>query len=399
MATVVKGEKSAPCLHRYRGRNGAAMAVCRGGRDLSGQSVRNRPILSAFEADSQAAGPRAGRSQEIFARMFDVAISQLTTIRWELEQELAHFTEHGFSAVSLWRPKVSDAGIDGTAAALTRTGMRVSSLQWAGGFTGSDGRSFRESVADGAEAIAAAAALAGCDGSGGPAPAVVVHSGCRGGHTRSHASRLLAEAVSAMTPLAERSGVRLAVKPVHSAAACGCSFLTDLEATLDLVESFATPTVGLALDLWQFADFPGFGGLVTRLARAAAVVQVADRCGAPAVEADRLPAGSGCLPLERRVVELRAAGYRGCFEFDPVGESVEMLGYAGTLHDTRRVADAWAGRLADLLPVELLPAEGGRPEVARPDVVRVDSGRASYLAPAAAGSRRSQASSQTVSRG
>jgi sugar phosphate isomerase/epimerase len=336
--------------------------------------------------------------------MFDVAISQLTTIRWELAQELAHFTEHGFSAVSLWRPKVSDAGIDGTAAALARTGMRVSSLQWAGGFTGSDGRSFRESVADAAEAIATAAAIAGVDAAGGMAPAVIVHSGCRGGHTRSHAARLLADAVATLTPIAERSGVRLAVKPVHPRAACGCSFLTDLAATLDLVEAFGTPTVGLAVDLWQFADFPGFEGLLPRLARAAAVVQVADRCGPPAAEADRLPAGSGCLPLERLVAGLRAAGYRGCFEFDPVGENVEMLGYAGTLHDTRRVADTWAGRMPELVPVDdLLPA-GGRPEgnpAERATAERTAAERTApgYLAPAAAGSRRSQASSQTVSRG
>jgi sugar phosphate isomerase/epimerase len=352
--------------------------------------------------------------------MFDVATSQLTTIRWELDQELAHYTEHGFSTVSLWRPKVSDTGIDATVAALARSGMRVSSLQWAGGFTGSDGRSFRESVADAAEAITTAAALAAAapaDESGAVVPpAVVVHSGCRGGHTRSHASRLLAEALSATAPLAERAGVRLAVKPVHPRAACGCSFLTDLAGTLDLVESFASPHVRLALDLWQFADFAGFDGLLPRLAQVAAVVQVADRCGPPSPEADRLPAGSGCLPLERIISELWAAGYRGCFEFDPVGESVEMLGYAGTLHDTRRVADAWALHLAaDVSPTSMVLNDTATPGAVIPgsalpgavptdatatDLRRTEAGRiAGYRAPATAGSRRSQASSHTVSRG
>jgi sugar phosphate isomerase/epimerase len=335
--------------------------------------------------------------------MFDVATSQLTTIRWELDQELAHYTEHGFSAVSLWRPKVSDTGVDATVAALARSGMRVSSLQWAGGFTGSDGRSFRESVADAAEAITTAAALAAAAAAAasGPhvPPAVVVHSGCRGGHTRSHASRLLAEALAAIAPLAEREGVRLAVKPVHPRAACDCSFLTDLAGVLELVEAFASPGVGLALDLWQFADFTGIEALLPRLAQAAAVVQVADRCGPPAPEADRLPAGSGCLPLERIIGGLWRAGYRGSFEFDPVGESVEMLGYAGTLHDTRRVADAWARHLVADVPVTV-PLE---PLLADPlpiDLRRAEAGRIpGYRAPAAAGSRRSQASSHTVSRG
>jgi len=364
--------------------------------------------------------------------MFDVAISQLTTIRWNLEQELAHVTEHGFTTLSLWRPKVSDAGISGTAAALARSGIRVSSLQWAGGFTGSDGRSFRESVADAADAIATAAALAAASRPDGRStaqpPAVVVHSGCRGGHTRSHAARLLGDAIAVMIPRAEREGVRVALKPVHPRAAGGCSFLTDLEAAIGLVESFGSSHVGLALDLWQFADSAAFDRLLPRLAKIAAIVQVADRWGPPAADADRLPAGAGCLRLERVIGELWAAGYRGWYEFDPVGESVEMLGYAGTLHEIRQVADAWSGRLAACRPsVRGAAMAGGSPAMpsrameARPMEARAtdmqpfaqesfaqdavgesvdgDGGRVGYRAPAGAGVRRSQASSHTVSRG
>ena len=37
--------------------------------------------------------------------MLDVAMSQVTTARWELPRELAHVTEHGFPALA---PKSSD---------------------------------------------------------------------------------------------------------------------------------------------------------------------------------------------------------------------------------------------------------------------------------------------------
>ena len=83
-------------------------------------------------------------------RMIDVAISQLTTARWELSQEVACFAEHGFESISIWRSKLSDIGIRSAVTCLRDAGLRASSLQWAGGFTGSDGRSFAESVADAA---------------------------------------------------------------------------------------------------------------------------------------------------------------------------------------------------------------------------------------------------------
>lgn len=319
----------------------------------------------------------------------DIAISQLTTVRWDLADDLACLREHGFAALSLWRPKLSDRSVAETRVALERTGIRCSSLQHAGGFTGGDGRTFRESIADAVEAIEAAGHLG--------APVLVVHSGCRGGHTRSHASRLLREALEAVAPAARRRGVLLALKPVHPAAACGCSFLTDLAETLDLLDAIDDPGIGLALDLWQFGASAELEPLVPRLAAAAAIVQVADRCGPPTADVDRLPPGYGGLPLEALVGLLRAHGYAGDLEFDPVGETVEVLGYAGTIGELRRVADAWHGRSAARDPVA--PPCGvalGRPAEAGPAPAAL---RSPFHLRAGAGSRRSQASSQAVSRG
>lgn len=309
--------------------------------------------------------------------MFDVAISQLTAPRLDLGRELAHATAAGFDAIALWRPKVADAGLGTVASALACSGTRVSSLQWAGGFTAGDGRSFAESVDDAVEAIEEARLLA--------APVLVVHSGCRGGHTRAHAARLLRSGLEALAPAARRAGVTLALRPIHPAVAPGCSLLTALGEAIDLVESLGGAAIRLAVDLWQFADSAETADLVPRLAEHAAVIQVADRLGPPSVAADRLPAGRGALPLEPLVQALVRHGYRGDFEFDPVGELVETIGHAAVLDETARVAADWLGRPVGVRDAAAcLPPPRGlhrRPEVA------------------AAGSRRSQASSQTVSPG
>jgi len=309
--------------------------------------------------------------------MFDVAVSELTSPRWDLQDEVKRAAAHGFDAISLWRPKVSDVGAAAAATLVAMAGLRVSSLQWAGGFTGADGRSFAESIDDAVEAIATAATLA--------APVLILHSGCRGGHTRSHAARLLVQALETLAPIAGRAGVTLALKPTHPAGAVGCSFLADLAEAVDLVDRFPAPAVRLALDLWHFGDTPELLPLVPRLAEAAAVVHVADRCGPPSTAADRMPAGHGILPLERIVGDLIALGYRGAVEFDPVGEAVEILGYDGVWQETRLVADTWSDRLA---LVRSGPVGAGRRPLA-----------GHFRAAAATGSRRSHASSHTGSAG
>ena len=321
--------------------------------------------------------------------MITPAISQLTTLRWDLPVEVAHLAEHGFDAISIWRPKLSDIGLDAAASILSRSGLRVSSLQWAGGVTGSDGRSFRESVADAREAIEAAATL--------DARVLVVHSGCRGGHTLSHARRLLLQALEAIAPAAERAGVTLALKPIHALAAPGCSFLTRLCAAVELVERFDAAAVRLSLDLWQFGHEPQIHEMVPRLAAVAAVVQVADREGPPCVDQERVPVGRGVLPLESVVASLMDRGYEGDLEFDPVGEAVETLGYEQVLHETRLVVDGWMAAMRRRGLATGFPADGltaGLPA----DGLALDE-RPGANQFRSAGFRRSHASSQIVSRG
>lgn len=324
--------------------------------------------------------------------MFPVAISQLTTSRWELPAELEHLADHGFDRISLWRPKVSDLGTVAAAAVLRRSGVRVSSLQWTGGFTGGDGRTFAEALTDAAETIEAAAAL--------EAPIVIVHSGCRGGHTRTHARRLLVQALERLAPIADSAGVSLALKPFHAAAAPDSSFLRDLPESLDVIGQVDHPALGLSLDLWHFADCPELRGLLPTMAEVLKVVQIADRGGPPTAELERLPAGHGVLPLEQIVLSLLELGYGGDFEFDPAGEAVATLGYPRVLAETRRTADAW--RLAAAAALDWNPsgvrvsADAQRP-LAEP--IRGRQAAWAGLQLRSVGSRRSQASTQVVSPG
>ena len=77
---------------------------------------------------------------------------------------------------------------------LDSAGVRVSSIQWPGGFTGSEGQTFQESFEDAYEAIDIAEQL--------HCPFVVLRTGARAG-IRSHARRLIQLALAELAPAAE----------------------------------------------------------------------------------------------------------------------------------------------------------------------------------------------------
>jgi len=265
------------------------------------------------------------------------AVSQLTTLRWELPEELCHCIEHGFNAISLWRPKLSDISVTEARSLLERAAVQVACLQWAGGFTGSDGRTFRESVDDCCEAIDTAEQL--------EADTLVVYAGCRGGHTLSHARRLVLHALQELAPIAAAAGVSLAVKPIREPAAPSCGFLTTLAEAVDVIEAVDHPQVGLAIDLWAYADDATAFRDCNHLTRHIRHVSIADRHGPLHADQERLPPGRGGLPLARRLEALFRAGFCGVVEIDPVGETVAREGYEATLAAVSRYATGIASRI------------------------------------------------------
>ena len=256
-----------------------------------------------------------------------IAVSQIATLRWDLGEELCHYTEHGFDAISLWRPKISDISLSDARQLLGSSGVRVSSLQWPGGFTGSEGHTFRESLEDACEAIDVAEQL--------QCPLIVLHPGGRAGHTLSHARRLIRLAIEELAPVAESAGVALAIKPAKDEV----SFLTNLNESVDLVHASGFTNVGLAIDLWTFSEELLLMENVRPVIEQTKVVSVADRTSNMSLDHERLPPGAGELPLLPLLRLLVESGYRGDIEFDPIGETVAAMGYEQLLASVRQYVD------------------------------------------------------------
>jgi sugar phosphate isomerase/epimerase len=262
-----------------------------------------------------------------------LAISELTTFRWSFEEDVVRYQAAGVSAIGVWRQKLADVGDEKGAELLAGAALAVSSLQWAGGFTGSDGRSHEESLADARQAIVTAAALrAGC---------LIIHSGARGAHTHNHARRLFRLALDKLLPFAEERGIVLALEPMSSDCGGDFTFLNCFEETLKLIGSYESEALGIALDTYHWGHQPILFERLQDVIPRLALVQLGDGREPPRGEPDRCLLGEGTIPLREIVHRLTAEGYHGYFEIELMGEEIEAADYRDVLTRSIRTFNDW----------------------------------------------------------
>ena len=209
-----------------------------------------------------------------------------------------------------------------------RRGLKVSSLHWAGGFTGHDGRTFREAMHDGLDAIELASAL--------KANSLVVLAGSRSGHTRNHAKRLLTGALKELAEAASAVGVQLAVEPMHIGCAQDFTFLTSIPDTLDVIAKIGQPNLGIVFDSYHLGQDENVIDWLPSIVPLIRLVQLGDARGAPLGEQNRCMLGEGHLPLSSIVQVIESYEYSGFYEVELVGEDMESYDYDRLLADSRK---------------------------------------------------------------
>lgn len=274
--------------------------------------------------------------------MARLAISELTTYRWSFEEDVTQYVAAGIDSLGVWRHKLSDYGEERGGELIAEHRLAVSSLSWAGGFSGSDGRSHEESVEDACDAIRLAAVLrAGC---------LILHSGPRALHTQKHVRRLLTTALDTLLPLAEQLKVTLALEPMPPETAGDWTFLTTLTDATELIVRTGSPALKLVLDTCHWGRSPALQSELESLIPHLALVQLADSRGVQGREPNRCRLGEGTIPLERVVATLVQAGYRGEYEVELMGEDLEACDYSQLLSHSQRTFDSLLAAAAKAAP-------------------------------------------------
>ncbi len=265
--------------------------------------------------------------------MLQLSMSELTTYRWTFEVDVQKYADAGYQAIGVWRPKLVECGEERGIDCLLECGLTVSSLMWAGGFTGSDGRTYAFSLDDALEALRLASVIrAGC---------LVIYSGGRGGHTHGHARRLTIQALRELGQAATELDVTLAIEPMHPGCGWEWTFLTSIEGALELIAE--VPGLRLVFDLYHWGHNPELLDRVPTLVPHIALVQLADARCPPCGEQDRLPLGAGVFPLRQWTQTLIEHGYQGFFETELMGPEIETLCYDALLANTIEAMGNLAG--------------------------------------------------------
>jgi sugar phosphate isomerase/epimerase len=264
-----------------------------------------------------------------------LSMNEVTTFRWSLEEDVRRYVAAGYEGIGVWRRKLADHGEEHGVDLIAESGLRVTNLVWAGGFTGSDGRPLDDSVDDARHALR----LAGALGAG----ALVVYPGGRNSHILSHAERLLRSALKPLLDDAADAEVVLAIEPMHPACAADWTFLTDIESTIALIEQFDSPFLKLVLDTYHFGHDRALLANLPEIVPYVGLVHLSDRATPHSEDQDRRPMGQGSLPLAQLVSGLLEAGYTGDFDVKLMGSRIEHGCYDAVLAQSQ---EFWRATMA-----------------------------------------------------
>lgn len=240
--------------------------------------------------------------------MSQLAVNEITTYRWSFFEDVTAYREAGIPGIGIWRPKLVEFGEERGIDLIQESGLSVSSLSWAGGFTGSNGQTFTEALDDTRGAVRIAGRL--------KADCLVVISGSRSGHTGNHARRLLVDALKALADLAGEQQVTLAVQPMQPMFCREWTFLTTLDETLDVLSRCDHPSVGMAFNVYHLWREPELQERIPEIVPYVSTVQLSDGRHPPRSDMDRCQLGEGEIPLATILRAFLDADYQGFYEIE-----------------------------------------------------------------------------------
>jgi sugar phosphate isomerase/epimerase len=267
-----------------------------------------RGPLGTFPRSQGATGSvRAEQPAGIGIGVERLSLNQATVQHLDLGQAVALCTRHGISAIGLWRDRVAEAGLTQAAAVVRAGGLHVSSLCRGGFFTHADPDARQAALADNRAAIIEAAEL-GAD------TLVLVCGGlASGGRDLGLARRMVADAIGALVPDAQRLGVRLGIEALHPMFCADRCVISSLGEAVDLALTFPADAVGVVVDTYHVWWDARLAGEIARAGTRIVSYQVCD----------------WVLPLPQDTLLGRGHLGDGVIDFGPISASVAAAGYQG----------------------------------------------------------------------
>lgn len=172
-----------------------------------------------------------------------IAVHTVTTKPWSVETCCAKYAETGFGGVSVWDESAGQGSAERAAGAIAGSGLRVPAYVRGGFFVSRDADRRRTAIEENRAKLEQASAVG--------AEMIVLVAGAEPGVPLAEAREQTAEGLAAILPDAERTGVKLAIEPLHPMYAADRCCVNRLTEARLLCDRLGSPMVGVAVDVYH----------------------------------------------------------------------------------------------------------------------------------------------------
>ena len=240
-----------------------------------------------------------------------LCVHTATTKPLALPEAIRAYREAGVAGITVWRDAVAVVGLKEAANLLAGSGLQVVSLCRGGFFPGVLAADRHKALDDNRRAVDEAVAIG--------APLIVLVCGAVPGMPLTEARKQITEGIASLIPYAKQGGVKLGIEPLHPMYAADRSAVNTLGQANDMVEVLASPSAGVALDVYHVWWDDHLQSEISRTAQLNALFayHVCDwRPNTRDLLLDRGLMGEGCIPLRQIRSWVEAAGFSGMIEVE-----------------------------------------------------------------------------------
>jgi sugar phosphate isomerase/epimerase len=252
---------------------------------------------------------------QAFTDLSRLSLNQATTQRWSLREAVEGCAQANIPAIGIWRDKLAEAGLEQARRHLRDAGLHVSSLCRGGMFPAASAAERQARIEENRRAVDEAAALG--------ADALVLVCGPAPDRDIAAARAMVRDGIAAVLPYAEEHGVKLGVEPLHPMFSGDRSVIATLAEANALVEAFATPSLGVVIDVYHVWWDPDLYAQIERASGHILGFHVNDWLAPPPDHLlGRGMMGDGVIELRRIRAAVDTAGYGGPIEVEIFNQAI-----------------------------------------------------------------------------
>jgi len=240
-----------------------------------------------------------------------LCLHTITTKPWDITTSAKKFAAAGIKGITIWRDEVQNKDLAQIRRMLVDLDLQVVSLCRGGFYPSTSAEKRRLAIDDNRYAIDLAHALG--------APMMVMVCGADPGQPLNISRAQIAEGIAACLDHAAAAGVKLTIEPLHPMYAAERSAINTLAQANDMAESFKSPWVGIAVDVYHVWWDDNLEEEIKRCGHNGnlSAFHICD-WKSPTLDMlnDRGLMGEGCIDLKKIRGWVEAAGFNGFNEVE-----------------------------------------------------------------------------------